>query len=156
MTGLAEPPVAGRAGPDPDAGHPESISSRRPDPPARRCGPHRTGSGPDLPGEARPAWDPGCRRCRPAEPQLSTRAVTGFGIIAVTLIIAVAAAVAVMIGAAATRPSGPAADGLYLGSVRENSVAEPARDGDDELVETGRAVCVALDAPADVTACSGP
>jgi hypothetical protein len=109
------------------------------------AGPHRTALwGAISPGEAPAGLGPWVPPLPAGQPQLSARAVTWFGIIAVTLIIAVAAAVAVVIGAA-TAPQLSRSDGLYLGSVRENSGLSRLEIGDDELVATGRAVCIALD-----------
>lgn len=118
--------------------------------------PHQIGPTEIIPIQAGPRWatitpgeppaglGPWVPPLPAAPPALSARAVTWFGVVAVTLIIAVAAAVAVMIGAA-TAPALTRTDGEYLGSVRDNSGLTRLEIGDDELVQTGRAVCVALD-----------
>jgi hypothetical protein len=84
------------------------------------------------------------------EPQLSARALVWIGAVAVTLIIGLAAAVAVVIGSTA-EPARTKADGLYLGSVRDNSSLTSTDVNDDILVRTGHAVCETLDRRPAVT-----
>jgi Protein of unknown function (DUF732) len=78
------------------------------------------------------------------DPRLSPRAATWFGIVAVTLIIACAAAIAVVIGAA-TAPSLSRSDGLYLDSVRDHSGLTSFEISDVDLMDTGHEVCGELD-----------
>jgi len=87
-------------------------------------------------------------------PPLSARATTWLGIVAVTLIIAAGTAIGVVIGAS-TAPDLTRSDGLYLGSVRDNSGLSRLDISDDDLVRTGRGVCAALDAQPSTSAVFG-
>jgi Protein of unknown function (DUF732) len=113
--------------------------------PFRAVRPHTVGGRHDVGFHEPPAglgpWIPPLPA---ADPRLSPRATTWFGIVAVTLIIAAAAAIAVVIGAA-TAPVLSRSDGLYLGSVRDNSGLTSIEINDVDLMETGHEVCGLLD-----------
>ncbi len=78
------------------------------------------------------------------DPRLSPRATTWLGIVAVTLIIACAVAVAVVIGAATTAHVSRS-DGMYLDSVRDNSGLTGIEISDVDLMDAGHEVCGVLD-----------
>ena len=87
-------------------------------------------------------------------PPLSARATTWLGIVAVTLVIAAGTAIGVVIGVS-TAPELSRSDGLYLGSVRNNSGLSRLDISDDDLVRTGHGVCAALDAQPSTSAVFG-
>ena len=84
-----------------------------------------------------------------APPPLSPRALTWFGVAAVTLMISAAAATVVMIDSAVARAELPSLDERYLGSVRDNSTLTGRDVDDDALIRTGHDVCATAGPPAD-------